>query len=138
MQCVIQLHTYYQPPKMSIEIYITTGKIIDLLHKEEKVEFSRLCVSLDQPRDTILMSLGWLVRQGYVILEQDQENISYSLRKDNGQAAKKIKCPHCRLGRQNLCLAHPYSLMIPSVYELENFCLSGNYENCPLQIKVNC
>jgi len=121
---------------MLLEIRITTEKILEILHQNEKVELSRLCSSLDHPRDIILMSLGWLIRKGYVILEKDEGAHKLSLRKDDRHRPRNIKCPDIRLGKQNLCLAHPKSLMIPSIGELESFCLSGEYGSCPLKIKA--
>jgi len=123
---------------MLIQIYIATEKILEILQKEEKIELSYLCSSLDSPRDVVVMSLGWLIRKGHVILEKEEESYQLSLRKDGQQKPKSIKCPDCRLGRQNFCLAYSKSLMIPSVEELKSFCLSGEYENCPLQVKANC
>jgi hypothetical protein len=121
---------------MLIQIYITAGKILEILYENKKIELPRLCSSLDYPRDIILMSLGWLVRQGYVILEKDEQTPKLSLRKDDKHGHRKIKCPECRLGRQNLCLAYRESLMSPSIDELKRFCLSGEYDSCPLRIKA--
>jgi hypothetical protein len=46
---------------------------------------------------------------------------------------KKIKCPELQDGKQILCLAYLEGLMAPSIYELVNFCLSGQYKNCPVK-----
>lgn len=52
-------------------------------------------------------------------------------RQDNKD--KKIKCPELRDGKQILCLASSEGLMVPSIYELVNFCLTGQYRNCPVK-----
>ena len=49
------------------------------------------------------------------------------------QKSKDIKCPDLQEGKQILCLAYPGGLMVPSIGELLNFCLSGQYKNCPLK-----
>ncbi len=48
----------------------------------------------------------------------------------------KIKCPDFREGKQIICLAYPDGLMVPSVEELVNFCLSGQHRNCPLKARI--
>lgn len=46
---------------------------------------------------------------------------------------KKIKCPELQDAKEILCLASSDGLMVPSIYELVSFCLSGQYENCPVK-----
>ena len=120
---------------MITQISITAGIIWEFLDKNEEVELSRLIESLDDSRDLILMSLGWLIREGYVMLERNKQDCKLSLRKDNKKSEKNITCPYLQKGRQNLCLACPEVTMTPSVEELENFCFSGQYDSCPWRQK---
>lgn len=120
---------------MITQIGITAGIIWEFLDKNEDVELSRLIVSLDDSRDLILMSLGWLIREGYVMLASNKQDCRFSLRKGDKKRAKDIKCPYLQKGRQSLCLACPEVIMTPSIDELENFCFSGQYESCPWRQK---
>lgn len=59
---------------MITELGIVAGDIWHFLDKHGKVTLSDLVASLDQPRDTILMSLGWLAREGHVKLDKEKED----------------------------------------------------------------
>ncbi|MCD6080086.1 MAG: winged helix-turn-helix domain-containing protein, partial [Candidatus Omnitrophica bacterium] len=61
-------------------IGIVAGEIWHYLDQHGKVSFSELVSSIDKPRDLILMSLGWLAREGHVILEGNEDYL-VSLRK---------------------------------------------------------
>ncbi|MFC1631375.1 winged helix-turn-helix domain-containing protein [Candidatus Omnitrophota bacterium] len=50
---------------------IVSGDIWHFLEEHGCSTLSDLVAKLDKPRDTILMSLGWLAREGHVKLEQD-------------------------------------------------------------------
>jgi hypothetical protein len=65
---------------MIIEIGIVAGDIWNYLDKHGKVRLSELTSGLDKPRDLVLMSLGWLAREGHVVLE-GVEDYEISLRK---------------------------------------------------------
>ncbi|HDM08566.1 MAG: hypothetical protein B6D53_01005 [Candidatus Omnitrophica bacterium 4484_49] len=65
---------------MITEIGIVAGEIWHYLDQHGKVSFSELVSSIDKPRDLILMSLGWLAREGHVILEGNEDYL-VSLRK---------------------------------------------------------
>lgn len=52
-----------------------------------------------------------------------------------GVKIKDVKCPDFQEGRQNLCLVHPKGLMALSTYELENFCLTEKYSDCPVRVR---
>ena len=54
---------------MITEIGITAGDIWHYLDEHGQVTLSKLIAGIDKPRDLILMSLGWLAREGHVILE---------------------------------------------------------------------
>jgi len=58
---------------MITEIGITAGEIWHYLVEHGEVSFSQLCSGVEKPKDVILMSLGWLAREGHVILEGDQD-----------------------------------------------------------------
>ena len=65
---------------MIIEIGIVAGEIWGLLEKEGQLSLSALVSSIEQPRDVILMSLGWLAREKHVILQKSGEEYLVSLR----------------------------------------------------------
>jgi len=58
---------------MITEIGITAGEIWHFLDDHGAVSLSELCGGIEKPRDVILMSLGWLAREGHVILEGDKD-----------------------------------------------------------------
>ena len=58
---------------MITEIGITAGEIWHYLDEHGEVKLPELCSGIDKPRDVILMSLGWLAREGHVILEGDKD-----------------------------------------------------------------
>jgi len=53
------------------ELGIVAGDIWHFLDGHGKSTLSDLVSSLDKPRDTILMSLGWLAREGHVKLDKE-------------------------------------------------------------------
>ena len=65
---------------MIINIGIVAGDIWHYLDEHGKVKLSELIIKLDKSRELILMSLGWLAREGHVLLEGD-EDYEISLRK---------------------------------------------------------
>jgi len=67
---------------MIIEIGIVAGEIWNFLDQHGEVSLNDLTKSLDRAPENILMSLGWLAREGHVILVQSQEGYRISLRKD--------------------------------------------------------
>ena len=54
---------------MIIEIGIVAGDIWHYLDENGAVSLSTLVKGIDKPRDFVLMSLGWLSREGHVCLE---------------------------------------------------------------------
>lgn len=70
---------------MIIEIGITAGDIWHYLDQhQEPVSFRQLVLEINRPKDLILMSLGWLAREGHVILNQlspESDNYKISLRR---------------------------------------------------------
>ena len=67
---------------MITEIGIVAGEIWHFLDQHGDVLLSNLVRGVDKPRDNILMSLGWLAREGHVILQQTDGDYKVSLRKD--------------------------------------------------------
>jgi len=67
---------------MITEIGIVAGEIWHYLDLHGEVALVALVKGIDKPRDNVLMSLGWLAREGHVILQQVQGDYRISLRKD--------------------------------------------------------
>lgn len=67
---------------MIIEIGIIAGDIWYYLDQHGAVSLSVLVKGIDKPRDDVLMSLGWLAREGHVLLERTENDYNVSLRKD--------------------------------------------------------
>jgi hypothetical protein len=66
---------------MITEIGIVAGEIWHFLDQHGEVSFTDLVRGIDKPKDTILMSLGWLAREGHVILRQEFDDYKVSLRR---------------------------------------------------------
>ena len=67
---------------MITEIGIVAGEIWHFLDKHNKSsELEGILKGIDKSRDTILMSIGWLAREGHVVLEGEGPNYTVSLRK---------------------------------------------------------
>ena len=58
---------------MITEIGITAGEIWHYLDEHGEVTLSQLNAGIEKPKEVILMSLGWLAREGHVILEGDKD-----------------------------------------------------------------
>lgn len=54
---------------MITEIGIVAGEIWHCLDEYGPSQFSVMLSKLGRPKDIVLMSLGWLAREGHVILE---------------------------------------------------------------------
>ncbi len=66
---------------MIIEIGIIAGEIWHYLDGHGEVQFSDVVKGIDRPRELALMSLGWLGREGHVIVRQEGKDLRVSLRK---------------------------------------------------------
>jgi hypothetical protein len=67
---------------MITEIGIVAGEIWHYLDQHGgQTKFSQLKAGLDRPVNTLLMSLGWLAREGYVILEELPNDYKVALRR---------------------------------------------------------
>ncbi len=67
---------------MITEIGIVAGEIWHFLDQKGQVNLEDLIKGIDRPKDNVLMSLGWLAREGHVILLQINNGYRISLRKD--------------------------------------------------------
>ena len=67
--------------KMITEIGIVAGEIWHFLDQHGEVSLSTLVNGIDKPRDNILMSLGWLAREGHVVLQEIEGNYKVNLRR---------------------------------------------------------
>ncbi|MBU0709914.1 MAG: winged helix-turn-helix domain-containing protein [Candidatus Omnitrophica bacterium] len=70
---------------MITKIGIIAGDIWHYLEGHGEASLSDLIKGIDKSRDNVLMSLGWLAREGHVILQESDGEYKISLRKD-GQA----------------------------------------------------
>jgi len=68
---------------MITEIGIVAGDIWHFLDQHGEVKLSDLVNGIDKPRDNVLMSLGWLAREGHVIVQQVENEYRVSLRKND-------------------------------------------------------
>lgn len=66
---------------MITEIGIVAGEIWHYLDQHGKVTLTALVQGIDRPRDNVLMSLGWLAREGHAIVQQADKEFEVSLRK---------------------------------------------------------
>ncbi|MBL7151153.1 MAG: winged helix-turn-helix domain-containing protein [Candidatus Omnitrophica bacterium] len=67
---------------MITEIGIAAGEIWHFLDQHGETSLSVLVKSIDKHEDIVLMSLGWLAREGHVILRQTDSDYKISLRKN--------------------------------------------------------
>jgi hypothetical protein len=67
---------------MITEIGIVAGDIWHFLDQHGEVTLTELVKGIDKSRDNVLMSLGWLAREGHVLLQQTGNDYRISLRKD--------------------------------------------------------
>ena len=63
---------------MITEIGIVAGEIWHALDEADPCDVEHLCTVLERPRELILMSLGWLCREGHV--ELVPQNQAYRIR----------------------------------------------------------
>lgn len=65
---------------MITEIGIVAGDIWHYLDQSKTCSLSDLVKGIDKHRDVVMMSLGWLAREGHVILEQADSDYKITLR----------------------------------------------------------
>jgi hypothetical protein len=66
---------------MITEIGIVAGEIWHYLDEHGADAFSRVVAGIDRSRELALMSLGWLAREGHVIVRPDGQDFRIELRK---------------------------------------------------------
>lgn len=67
---------------MITEIGIVAGEIWHFLDEHGETMLSLLAKGIDKPADIVLMSLGWLAREGHVIVEKKENDYKITLRKN--------------------------------------------------------
>jgi len=65
---------------MITEIGIVAGDIWHFLDQNKMCKLSQLTTGIDRNKNIVLMSLGWLAREGHVIMEQEGEDYRITLR----------------------------------------------------------
>ena len=67
---------------MITKIGIVAGEIWQWLEKHDrKSDLEVMVKGLAKPKDTLLMSIGWLAREGHVVVEGEGPDYSITLRK---------------------------------------------------------
>ena len=66
---------------MITEIGIVAGEIWHFLDGHGEVPFSQVVSGIERSRELALMSLGWLAREGHVIVRQDGKEFHVTLRR---------------------------------------------------------
>ena len=67
---------------MITRIGIVAGEIWHYLDQWGEVSLTEMAMKLERPRDIVLMSVGWLAREGHVILTETPNGFRVSLRKE--------------------------------------------------------
>jgi hypothetical protein len=65
---------------MITEIGIVAGDIWHYLDQHRACLLSDLIKAIDKKKDVVLMSLGWLAREGHVIMESEGQDYKITLR----------------------------------------------------------
>ncbi len=66
---------------MITEIGIVAGEIWHYLDVHGASVFSRVAAGIERSRDLALMSLGWLAREGHVVVQQRGGDLHVELRR---------------------------------------------------------
>jgi len=66
---------------MITEIGIVAGEIWHYLDDHGEVLFSEIVKGIERPKELALMSLGWLAREGHVIVREERSTYRVTLRK---------------------------------------------------------
>ncbi|OGX05225.1 MAG: hypothetical protein A3G87_06410 [Omnitrophica bacterium RIFCSPLOWO2_12_FULL_50_11] len=59
---------------MITEIGITAGEIWHYLDRHERATLDQLTQGINRPKELVLMSLGWLAREGHINLGDQKSN----------------------------------------------------------------
>ncbi|MFH1768498.1 MAG: winged helix-turn-helix domain-containing protein [Candidatus Omnitrophota bacterium] len=65
---------------MITEIGIVGGEIWGFVEKRSQVTLSEIIKEIDRPKELIFMSLGWLAREGHILLKKEDADYKVSLR----------------------------------------------------------
>lgn len=68
---------------MITDIGIVAGEIWHQLDQKGEMLLSELVSKIGRERDVVLMSVGWLAREGHVVLERHNEGLEYAIRLRN-------------------------------------------------------
>jgi len=60
--------------EMITTIGIVAGEIWHVLEQQKQIALEEILQQLDHKKDIILMSIGWLAREGHVVLDCDDAN----------------------------------------------------------------
>jgi len=71
---------------MITQIGIAAGDIWHLLDEKGEVTLSLMASQIEKSRELILMGLGWLAREGHVILKEEAGDYTATLRKKKKKA----------------------------------------------------
>ncbi len=66
---------------MITEIGIVAGEIWHYLDEHGEAVFSKVVAGIERPKELALMSLGWLAREGHVIVRQEGQELRVALRR---------------------------------------------------------
>ncbi|UCC95598.1 MAG: winged helix-turn-helix domain-containing protein [Candidatus Omnitrophota bacterium] len=65
---------------MFTEIGIVAGEIWHFLDSHGEVSLLQLLKGIEKPKEVILMSLGWLAREGHVLVKFEEDQYKVNLR----------------------------------------------------------
>ena len=74
---------------MITQIGIVAGEVWHYLDEHGKAKLEVLMKGIEKPRNVILMSVGWLAREGHVVLEAHAEDYKVRFRKDDAVDIKQ-------------------------------------------------
>jgi hypothetical protein len=66
---------------MITEIGITAGEIWQYLEKYSETTLDKIIAAIGKDRETVLMSLGWLAREGHILVNKTGSDIKVTFRK---------------------------------------------------------
>ena len=69
---------------MITEIGFAAGDIWKLLDQKERIEMAELLKQIPHSKELVLMALGWLCREGHVLLTEKRGQIFAELRERKG------------------------------------------------------
>ncbi len=64
----------------------TAGQIWKILHDKGPLTIAKLVKEIESPRDVTMQALGWLAREGKVIIEEEARTRVVSLKDDDASA----------------------------------------------------